>query len=88
MGWPAQNGKTRNSRLYDFFSRLLVLPFRAGHPIYLYYYDYDPKKQSRFISYLKTNNLYGWAVSEYLPHEGFKWLKNIDEFDVMSINEK
>ena len=32
MGRPAQNGKTRNSRVYDFFSRLLVLPFRAGHP--------------------------------------------------------
>ena len=34
------------------------------------------------------NNLYGWAVSEYLPYEGFKWLKNIDEFDVMSISKK
>ena len=26
--------------------------------------------------------------NEYLPYEGFKWLKNIDEFDVMSISEK
>ena len=34
------------------------------------------------------NNLYGWAMSEYLPYEKFKWLKNIDEFNVMSINEK
>ena len=34
------------------------------------------------------NNLYSWAVSEYLPYEGFKWLKNVDKFDVMSINEK
>ena len=34
------------------------------------------------------NNLYGWTMSEYLPYEGFKWLKNIDEFDEMSINEK
>ena len=50
--------------------------------------DYDPKKQSTFISYLDMNNLYGWAMSEYLPYERFKWLKNIDKFDVMSINEK
>ena len=50
--------------------------------------DYDPKKQSTFISYLDMNNLYGWAMSEYLPYEGFKWLKNANEFDVMSINEK
>ena len=34
------------------------------------------------------NNLYGWAMSEYLPYEGFKWLKNVDKFDVMSIKEK
>ena len=50
--------------------------------------DYDPKKQSTFISYLDMNNLYGWAMSEYLPYEGFKWLENVDEFNVMSINEK
>ena len=27
-------------------------------------------------------------MSEYLPYERFKWLKNIDGFNVMSINEK
>ena len=50
--------------------------------------DYDPKKPSAFITYLDMNNLYGWAMSEYRPYEGFKWLKNVDEFDIMSINEK
>ena len=34
------------------------------------------------------NNFYGWAMSEYLPYERFKWLKDVDKFDVMSINEK
>ena len=34
------------------------------------------------------NNLYGWVMSEYLPYEGFEWLKNVDEFHVMSISEK
>ena len=53
-----------------------------------YLNDYDPKKPSTFISYLDMNNLYGWAMSEYLPYEGFKWLKNVDEFDVMSVSEK
>ena len=50
--------------------------------------DYDPKKLSTYISYLDINNLYSWAMSEYLPHEWFKWIKNVDEFDVMSISEK
>ena len=27
-------------------------------------------------------------MSEYLPYERFKWSKDVDEFDVMSINEK
>ena len=34
------------------------------------------------------NNLYGWAMSEYLPYGEFKWLKMFDEFDIMSISEK
>ena len=50
--------------------------------------DYDPKKQSTFISYLDMNNWYSWAMSEYLPYKGFKWLKNVDEIDVISINKK
>ena len=53
-----------------------------------YINDYDPKKPSTFISYLALNNLYDWAMSKYLPYEGFKRLKNVDKFDVKSINEK
>ena len=34
------------------------------------------------------NNLYGWAISDCLPYDRFKWLKNVDEFDVMSISKK
>ena len=53
-----------------------------------YINDYDPEKPSTFISDLDTNNLYGWAMSEYLPYKGFKWLKSIDKFDIMPISEK
>ena len=53
-----------------------------------YMCDYDSNKQSAFITYFDKNNLYGWSMSEYLPYGEFKWLKNVDELDVMSINEK
>ena len=53
-----------------------------------YMKNYDPKKRSKFITYLNMNNLYGWAMSGYLPYGGFKWLKNVDGFDVNSISEK
>ena len=45
-------------------------------------------KNPQHLYHLDMNNLYGWAMTEYLPYEGFKWLKNVDEFNVMSINEK
>ena len=34
------------------------------------------------------NNLYNGAMNEYLPYQRFKWLKNVDELDVMLVNEK
>ena len=34
------------------------------------------------------NNLYGWSMSEYLPYSEFEWLKNANELDVNSVNEK
>ena len=53
-----------------------------------YMNDYDPKKSSKFVTYLDMNNLYGWELSEYLPYGKFKWLKNVDGFDVNLISEK
>ena len=50
--------------------------------------DYDLKKPSKFINYLDMNNLCGWAMSNYLPYKGFHWLKNFDEFDVMSFGKE
>ena len=46
-------------------------------------------KPSKFIMYLDANNLYGWAMSQYLLYGRFKSLnqKEIDKFDVNSIKE-
>ena len=35
---------------------------------------YDSSEKSRYITYLDANNLYGWAISQYLPYSEFKWL--------------
>ena len=37
--------------------------------------DYDETKPKVYIKYLDMNNLYGKAMSEYLPYGGFKWVK-------------
>ena len=53
-----------------------------------YMKNYDPTKPSKYIEYLDKNNLYGWGMSGYLPYGRFKWLKNVDNFDVNSISKK
>ena len=49
--------------------------------------SYDPTKPSVYILYLDVNNLYDCGMSDYLPYDGFKWLKNVDNFDVNSVSE-
>ena len=33
-------------------------------------------EESSYIQYLGANNLYGWAMSQKLPGNGFKWVEN------------
>ena len=37
--------------------------------------DNDETKPEKWIHYLDMNNLYGQAMSEYLPYGGFKWVR-------------
>ena len=55
-----------------------------------YMNDYNKNKESSYIQYLDTNNLYGMAMSEKLPIKGFKWMvdiSGIDENFVKSYNK-
>ena len=51
--------------------------------------NYDDGKESVFIMYLDANNLYGCAMTQYLPYGGFELLskKEIDEFDLNLVKE-
>ena len=46
-----------------------------------YMKNYDKNKESSYIQYLDENNLYGWAMSQKLPVNGFKWVKNTSKID-------
>ena len=54
-----------------------------------YMKDYESDKEDEFIIYVGANNLYGWAMTQYLPYGEFKWLskKEIDEFDLNLVKE-
>ena len=40
-----------------------------------YMRNYDRYIISSYLMYLDANNLYGWAMSEKLPANGFKWVE-------------
>ena len=48
-----------------------------------YMKNYDESKESSYIQYLDANNLYGWAMSQKLPVNDFKWIE-----DTSKINEE
>ncbi|CAI6362905.1 unnamed protein product [Macrosiphum euphorbiae] len=37
--------------------------------------DYDETKEKSWIVYQDCNNLYGWAMSQYMPYGGFNWVE-------------
>ena len=39
-----------------------------------YMKNYVENEPTKYIMYLDANNLYGWAMSQYLPTGGFQWL--------------
>ena len=46
-----------------------------------YMKNYDKNKESSYIQCLDANNLYGWAMSQKLPVNGFKWVKSTSKID-------
>ena len=46
-----------------------------------YLSNYNEEIDSSDIAYLDANNLYGWAMSQKLPVNDFKWVKNVSKFN-------
>ena len=49
---------------------------------------YCQTSKNKHILYLDMNNLYGCAMSQYLPISNFQWVKNIDKIKHKLINIK
>ena len=52
--------------------------------------EYNKEDKSKYIMYLDANNLYGWAMSQYLPTGGFNWLneEELNNIDLGKYEEK
>ena len=62
---------------------------RYGKANNKYMKKYNEKAPSKYIMYLDANNLYGWAMSQYLPTGRFRWMtqKQIDKIDLAKYKE-
>ena len=46
-----------------------------------YMKNYDKKLQSSYITYLDANNIYGWATSQKLLVNEFRWVHDVSGFN-------
>ena len=42
--------------------------------------NYDKEIESSYLTYLDANNLYGWAMPQKLPLNGFRWENDLSRF--------
>ena len=47
---------------------------RYGKANNKYMKEYNKSKPTKYLTYLDANNLYGWAMSQPLPINNFKWM--------------
>ena len=62
--------------MYIFFEKSMRVSYvsnRYSKANNKYLKSYDPKQESKHIIYLDAKNLYGYAMSKFLPISGFKW---------------
>ena len=60
---------------------------RYGKANNKYMVHHNPKDATKYIVYLDANNLYGWAMIQYLPTGGFEWLTG-EEVDLSKYNDE
>ena len=46
-----------------------------------YMKDYNKDKEESFLQYDDANNLYGWAMIQPLPVDGFDWVEDLSKID-------
>lgn len=46
---------------------------------------FDPQQEESYLMYFDVNNLYGAAMSLFLPYGSFEWVSNFNQIDVRNV---
>ena len=56
-----------------------ILTYAKANNKYMKYYNKD--EEESFLQYSDANNLYGFAMSESQPVDGFEWMEDLSKID-------
>jgi hypothetical protein len=65
---------------------LSVITHRKGEANNKYMKEFNKEKPTKYVTYLDANNLYGWAMNQYMPYGEFQWI-DPDNFKLENIKE-
>ena len=82
-----------DSEMYKFFEKdmrvgVCYISTRYSKANNKYLKSYDPKRESKHVIYLDANNLYGYAMSKFLPTSEFKWIDPKKFNNILAILQK
>lgn len=46
-----------------------------------YMENYNDRENSNYLMYYDINAMYAWAMTQYMPYGGLKWITNVDELN-------
>ena len=93
LSWDAMHKMTKikfelisDLEMYIFFEKstkggISYITNRYSKANNKYLKSYDPKQESKHITYSVANNLYGYWMSKFFRTRGFKWI-DCKEFDL------
>ena len=53
----------------------------------LFVEGYDASKETNYLTYWDVNNLYGCAMTEYLPYDEFEWVDDVSSIDYLAVSK-